>query len=119
MNADLTTASGSRWEPAAPPVPPPPVGPPSVERPPVAPPPAPAVRSRGITGPIVAGALGLAVLTGLGGFALGLAVGGNGTSQVRQDSPEQGQLPGDGQFPGDGGGRFGTAPDDGSNGQGT
>ncbi|HEX7306519.1 hypothetical protein [Lentzea sp.] len=113
MNANTT--SGSRWEPAAAAVPPPaaPVPPP---------PPAPAARARGFTGPVVAGALGLAVLTGLGGFALGLAAGDDTTSQVRQDS---GQLPDQqqGQFPGGrqgrGEGQSGTLPDDGATGQGT
>ncbi|HEX7305148.1 hypothetical protein [Lentzea sp.] len=114
MNANTT--SGSRWEPAAAAVPPP-----AAPVPPPPPPPAPAARPRGFTGPVVAGALGLAVLTGLGGFALGLAAGDDTTSQVRQDSgqlpDQQGQFPGGRQGRGDG--QSGTLPDDGSTGQGT
>ncbi|MFD5830911.1 hypothetical protein [Lentzea sp. NPDC060358] len=104
MNVETSTTSGSRWEPGS-----------GAVRPP-APPAAPVVRGRWLTGPVVAGALGLAVLTGLGGFALGLAVGGDGTSQVRQDP---GQVSGQDGVPDGrrdrGDGSLGTAPD----GQGT
>jgi len=110
VDVDPNTASGSRWEPGAATatVPPPPQAPPQ---------PVPAGRApRRLTGPVVAGALGLAVLTGAGGFALGYAVAGDGTNEVRQDSgqvPGEGQFPGGRQFPGEGrgDGRFGTPPD--------
>ena len=118
MDVDPNTSSGSRWEPGAATATVPPQAPAQ---------PVPAGRApRRLTGAVVAGALGLAVLTGAGGFALGYAVAGDGTNEVRQDS---GQVPGEGQFPGGrqgrGDGRFGTPPDGtqgelpGQNGQGT
>ncbi|MFJ5986714.1 hypothetical protein [Lentzea sp. NPDC092896] len=106
MDVDPNTPSGSRWEPgAATATVPPPAQPVPAGRTP-----------RRLTGPVVAGALGLAVLTGAGGFALGHAVAGDGASEVRQDSgrlPGEGQLPGGRQLPGEGrgDGRFGTPPD--------
>ncbi|MDT7781820.1 MAG: hypothetical protein QOF58_239 [Pseudonocardiales bacterium] len=112
MEPDPNTPSGSRWEPGT-----------STAT--AEPPPAPvqeAKPARRLTGPIIAGALGLAVLTGAGGFALGYVVSDNGANQVRQDD----QQPGQGQFPGGrqgrGDGRFGTPPgeqDGQSSGQGT
>ena len=113
MDADPNTSSGSRWEPS------------TVT---AGPPPAPVQEvkpARRLTGPIVAGALGLAVLTGAGGFALGYAVSDHGVNQNSGVSQDKGQ----GQFPGGrqrrGGGRLGTPPngqdsqDGQSNGQGT
>ncbi|MET9631135.1 hypothetical protein ABZX92_27090 [Lentzea sp. NPDC006480] len=115
MEPDPNSPSGSRWEP----------GPATTTATSTgtAEPPVQEVKpARRITGPIIAGALGLAVLTGAGGFALGHAVSDTGTNQVRQDD----QQPGQGQFPGGrqgrGDGRFGTPPgeqDDQQPGQGT
>ena len=116
MDTDPNTASGSRWEPNT-----------------VTAQPAPPVQevrpARRLTGPIVAGALGLAVLTGAGGFALGYAVSDHGANQDNGVSQDRGQVPGQGQFPGGrqrrGQGRLGTPPngqdsqDGQSNGQGT
>ncbi|KJK34388.1 hypothetical protein UK23_43665 [Lentzea aerocolonigenes] len=110
MEPDPKTPSGSRWEP----------GTTTTAEPPPAPPVQHVKPARRLTGPIIAGALGLAVLTGAGGFALGYAVSDNGANQVRQDDQRPGRFPGGRQGRGDG--RFGTPPgeqDGQSNGQGT
>jgi hypothetical protein len=111
MDTDPNTSSGSRWEPntvTAGPPPPVPVQPVPVQE--VKP-------ARRLTGPILAGALGLAVLTGAGGFALGYAVSDHGVSQDKAQVPGQGQFPGGRQRRGQG--RLGTPPNgqDGQNGQ--
>ncbi|GAA2659059.1 hypothetical protein GCM10010428_02450 [Actinosynnema pretiosum subsp. pretiosum] len=75
-----------------------------------APPPAPVASKRPAwlrgRAALVVGALGVAVVAGLGGFGVGLAVGDGGAG-TGQQAPS-GQFPGDGQFPGTGDGQSGA-----------